>query len=207
MDYAKGAELARHVLKTRIGKGIDADTLDEDKLRRLYEANKSRFSHGVLRRVVHILAQVKDKLFTDKQASAVAKEIAKHAGEVKTKEEFIELGESYKEKHKDKIRIENLPHLIERDSKQLVTEFVQAVFAVPGVGQSSRPVKTEYGWHVIYVWEELPPEDRSFEEVRAELSKHVLPYEKQLKAKELVESLRKKGEVFIYEEALLESME
>jgi peptidyl-prolyl cis-trans isomerase C len=201
VEYAREIELARHALKVQIGRDVNAGTLDVDKLKKLYDANKRRFVHGVMRSVVHIVVLVDDKHFGEKEASSLAQEIAERARETKTKEEFIALGEFFLETYKDKIKIEKLPPF-DAESGQFIKEFVQAAFAVPGVGQSSPPVKTKFGWHVIFVWEEQPPESRSFEDVRGELSENVLPIEREMRAKELMEKLEKKGKVFVYEDSL-----
>ena len=57
----------------------------------------------------------------------------------------------------------------------------------------------EYGWHVVFVIEEAPAENRPFEEVVDELSSSVLPEERKIRAQAFLETLYKEGKVFIYD--------
>jgi peptidyl-prolyl cis-trans isomerase D len=56
---------------------------------------------------------------------------------------------------------------------QMVEAFDQAAFSLePGV--VSEPVRSVYGWHLIRVEERKPAEQRSFEDVRADLAHEIL---------------------------------
>ena len=54
-------------------------------------------------------------------------------------------------------------------------------------------------WHVVFVIEEAPAENRPFEEVVDELSSSVLPEERKIRAQAFLETLYKEGKVFIYD--------
>ncbi|MDJ0762705.1 MAG: peptidyl-prolyl cis-trans isomerase [Myxococcota bacterium] len=201
VEDTRRIELARALLKTRIAKGVRTGTLDEDKLRTLYKENQERFVHGILRRVSHILVPIGKNAFSEEEASAIASEIAKAAGQTTTLEAFVALGRSFEKAHPTKITVEDLPPFAE-DNKRFVKPFVEGTFAIPKVGGVSPPVKTTFGWHVIFVSEELPAANRPFEAVRQELAEQVLPFEKQRSAGELMDVLLKRNEVFIFDAAL-----
>jgi peptidyl-prolyl cis-trans isomerase C len=204
---AKQKALARVLLREKIDKGINFNTLDKKKLNRYYEVNKERFVHGLQRRVMHILVLGGKKGLPDDKAREIAAEAAKRAENIKTAEEFVQFGDSFIKEHnnseelKGKIKIEQLPPF-SADTDQFVRPFVEAAFAVPKVGQSSNEIKTEFGWHVIFVQEEIPPINRQFSEVAEDLGQEVLPQEKQLRASEYIEKLYKNSDVFIFEDVL-----
>ncbi|MCP4674915.1 MAG: peptidyl-prolyl cis-trans isomerase [Deltaproteobacteria bacterium] len=199
-DVRKRA-LARSFLRNKIGEGINPETLDQKKLRQYYESKKEYFVHGPQRRVVHILATLNKKKTNKKEALKIAEAIAERARKVKSEEEFISLGEAKKKELPKKIIFEHLDPF-SAESKRLVKPFVEGAFAVSKVGQTSPPVETGFGWHVIYVAEELPEKNVSFEEARIDLAEKVLPYEREARAKELLEQLHKSGSVFIYEDVV-----
>jgi hypothetical protein len=199
---ARHRALARVVVEKKIGEAVTAETLDQDKLKEFYKAQKRRFVHGVQRRVVHFLAKTGKKGMADQEALALAEKAQKTARDIVNEEDFIsELGAIITKAHRGKVLIEKLPP-IDKENKRLVRSFVDAVFAVGKVPGVSRPVKTKFGWHVIFVAEQLPAESISFEEARATLSSEVLPEEKKYQASVMLEKLEKQGDVFIIEEAL-----
>jgi hypothetical protein len=193
--------LAKAILEAEVGKGIREDTLGEERLRKRYAAEKSRFVHGPRRRVVHFLALTKDRQLSDEEAHRVAENAYEIASGAESEAEFRERLAPFLELHGNKVKIESLPPFT-ADTKSLVRPFVDAAFGVASAGQVSRPVKTLYGWHVIYIIEELPAVNRSFEEVRGPLAEELLPAAKREAAKELVEGLAKELGVFIYEEGV-----
>ncbi|MDD5305950.1 MAG: peptidyl-prolyl cis-trans isomerase [Deltaproteobacteria bacterium] len=202
VEDARRAALARALLVQRIDRGVNARTLDEKKLRSIYEAGISSFVHGPLRRVAHMVVLAGKNGLPDAQAKKEAERIAAAARSVATLEGFRELGNRESSGTGGKIKYEELPPF-PADSTAFVQPFVKATFAIGGSGQSGGPVSTRYGWHVIFVIEELPAENRSFGEVRAQLVEGLLPVEKRAAAESLMDRLSKAGGIFIYESALL----
>ncbi len=194
-DVRKKA-LARSLLRHEIGEGINPETLDQKKLKQYYEATKEQFVHGPQRRVVHILVQSNTK-----EALKIAEALAERARKVKSEEEFISLGEAKKKEFSDKVIFEHLPPF-SVETKKFVRPFVEGAFAISEVGQTSPPVETKFGWHVIYIAEKLPGKNLSFEEVKMDLAGTALPYERGVRAKELLERLRNSGNVFIFEDVV-----
>lgn len=50
--------------------------------------------------------------------------------------------------------------------------FLAASFALSGPGAVSGPVRSEFGWHLLYLAEALPPRNASFEEALPEMLEH-----------------------------------
>jgi foldase protein PrsA len=121
----------------------------------------------------------------------------------KNEEEFKSLAKtvSDKDEYRDKTRIENLPPF-EVDNTDFAGPFVKGTFAIPSVGQVSPPVKTSFGWHVIYFSEEIPAENVSFKDARMQLAKELLPRKQTFEAGALFKSIYEKSDLFIYEDAL-----
>ena len=195
--------LARTVLRKKIGEGVNAESLDKKKLRRYYEINKGRFVHGLQRRVVNIVAlKGKDRL-ENEQAEKAAAEIAEQSKEVADEDGFKALAGPVIDKYKDvKIRVENLPPFT-ADDKRFVLDFVKAAHEAPEVGKATGVFKTEYGWHVIFVAEEIPAVNQSFEDVKDELITEVLPSEREMRASEFIDKLHEEGKVFIFEDNVM----
>ncbi len=198
---ARQKALARTLLNKEIARGVTIESIDDEKLRRLYDRQKEKFVHGVQRRVVHMVALTGKGKLSEEEALRLAERAAERAGAVSSEEEFQQLGEELKKEYPEKVRVESLPPFA-ADFTRFAQPFVKASFALPGIGSASPPTKTKFGWHVIYYAEEIPPSNRSFEEVRDELAEKVLPLVKQAKSDELWESIQKKGSIFIYESNL-----
>ncbi len=198
---ARRLALARQLLEIRVGEGVREDTIDEKKLRRIYDAWKPRYVHGVQRRVVHFLAQTKKNMFDNAEARRIATAARAAALGAENEEAFKQRLGPFQERYKRKVRIESLTPF-DAKSTTFVRPFVEGAFAVPEVTGISEPVKTRFGWHVIFVAEELPVLNRSFEEVRGELAREVLPQARKGAARELLSQLARESGVFVYEKEL-----
>ncbi len=201
VKYAKKTALARACLKKRVGEDITTQTLDEEKLRALYEANIERFVHGVYRRVRHILVFTGDVGLPDDEAFKVATEIAEEAERIATEQEFVELFRSFNDKYPSTLKLERLKPF-DAANTRYVPEFVAGTFAIKGIGDTSPPIKTSFGWHVIFVAAELPAKNEPYEDVRDSLARSVLPAEKELKYEAFVDELEQRIGVFLYPQAL-----
>jgi len=137
-------------------------TPDEEALRKAYGADPTRFRSAEERRARHILIAV-DTSRTDAVAKALADEIA---GKLTKGGDFAALAAQYSSDTGSASRGGDLGFAAQGN---YVEPFEKALFALKP-GQTSDPVKTEFGYHIIRLDELRPGAERSFEEVRAQLT-------------------------------------
>jgi parvulin-like peptidyl-prolyl isomerase len=197
---ARSVELTHAIFRHQITDKFDLESLDVEQLRKTYQRYQNRFVHGLQRRVVHFLAHTGNNQLDDAQALDIAKQVVEATRSAKNEKEFDSLAKtvSGKDEYRGKTRIENLPPF-EVDNTAFVGPFVKGAFAIPSVGQVSPPVKTIFGWHVIYYSEEIPAKNVSFEDAKMELAAELLPRKKTLEAGALFKSIYEKSDIFIYD--------
>ena len=137
-------------------------TPDDEALRKAYDADPRRFRSAEERRARHILIAV-DAGRTDGAARALAGEIA---DKLAKGEDFAALAARYSSDPGSSGRGGDLGFAAKGT---YVEAFEKALFALQP-GATSAPVKTEFGYHIIRLDEIRPGAERSFDEVRAQLS-------------------------------------
>lgn len=130
---------------------------NEDELKQFYEQNKSRFGQEETRRASHIL------IAPGEGAEAKAKAILEQV-----KANPAKLAEVAKKESADIGSAEFGGDLDFFARGQMVPEFEDAVFAAKK-GDIVGPVKSEYGYHIIYVTDIDAARVKTFEEVRSEI--------------------------------------
>jgi parvulin-like peptidyl-prolyl isomerase len=203
VTQARTIELTHAIFRKQVVDRFDLDSLDPEKIKKYYEQNKKRFVHGPMRRVRHFLAHTGKDQLDDKQALAAATQVGEITRDVKNEEEFKSLAKtvSQKDEYSGKARIEDLAPF-EAETKKFVAPFVKATFAIPKVGQTSPPVKTSFGWHIIFFSEAVPPKNVPFEDVTLLLAQELLPRKRTFEAGHLFKSIYEKSDIFIYEDSL-----
>ncbi|MDH4023062.1 MAG: SurA N-terminal domain-containing protein [Gammaproteobacteria bacterium] len=134
---------------------------DEEALRGAYDADPTRFRSDEERRARHILIAVDDKR-TETEARTLADEIA---GQLSKGGDFAALAAKYSSDAGSASRGGDLGFAA---AGSYVEPFEKALFAL-SPGETSAPVKTEFGYHIIRLDEVRAGLSRSFEEVRPEL--------------------------------------
>jgi hypothetical protein len=189
--------LARALLDRQAAE-VTVDTLDQERLRAVYESRLEQFVHGPERRVIHAVARTGEKRWSSERAHEVIDQVRRAVGEATTEEEFRAAARPLVKAHgKKRLKVETLPPF-HAGSRRLAAPFVEAAFAVPGPGHVTEPFQTKFGWHVLLVIEELPAADVPFEEARQIIGAEVVPLEQHRKVESLVEELRSKAGVFVY---------
>lgn len=173
----------------------------EEELRAAYEKAKARYVHPELRKSVHILIVVDDpakgpaKEPADKTLDAKARSIANRVrelarAEAKDSASFLELAERVKTEIGDaaaplQIRAENLPPV---PVNSLEGPFAEVLFRMRP-NTISEPLRTRYGWHVIYLESIDRARDLSFKAVRNEILEEIWPDQRSKAYDRFVEQL------------------
>ncbi len=134
---------------------------DEDALRAAYDSDPTRFRSDEERRASHILIAV-DGNRTEPQARALAEDLA---GQLSKGGDFAALAAKYSSDVGSASRGGDLGFAA---AGSYVEPFEKALFTLKP-GETSAPVKTEFGYHIIRLEELRAGSSRSFDEVRAEL--------------------------------------
>ena len=131
-------------------KTIEGITVSDDEARKFYDDNPQLFTQGERVHARHILvsddetlAKVQEALKAGTSFDAVAKEYSIDPGSAA-----------------------NGGDLGEFPKGVMVKEFEEAAFALKNPGDVSKPVKTQFGWHIIKLEEHLPESPAPFEQVK-----------------------------------------
>lgn len=173
------------VLELWMRKQIDTVKLAESDIKKFYDENKQKMAVPETVNARHILVETK------KEADNIIKELSNSGNKVE--EKFIELAKS---KSKDPSG-NNGGDLGFFGKEDMVPEFAKAAFALKENTYTKQPVKTNYGYHVIYLKSKKPKGVISYEEAKPKIEQEL----KLVKFRELIASkakeLRKKAKVEI----------
>lgn len=142
-------------------------TLEEDELRRRYEAARQRYLTPEARRASHILIEETEER-DEFAARQLADELLARIGEG---EDFAELAAEYSD---DIVSSGEGGDLGWIEPDDMVEAFEEALYGLSEPGDLSEPVETRFGWHIIRLDEIRPPEGMSFEEAREEILEEYL---------------------------------
>jgi foldase protein PrsA len=153
-------------------------TVTEQEINAYYENNKGQYEQPESREVRHILVKQK----------ALAEEI--HA-KLKNGADFAKLAERYSEDTASKAEGGKFKAF----KGKTVAPFDKFVFAAD-TGDLSKPIKTEFGWHVIEVLEDIkPPSAQPLAEVRESINTTLLQEEQNKALQSWVADTRQKYDV------------
>jgi peptidyl-prolyl cis-trans isomerase D len=133
-------------------------------LQAYYEKTKSRYSEGEKRHAHHILISIAEPKDAKADAAALAKAQQVEA-ELKGGKDFSDLAKKYSADPGSAAQGGDLGWA---EKSAYVGPFADALFAMQA-GQTSDPVKTQFGYHIIRLDEIRPAHVRSFDEVHSEL--------------------------------------
>ncbi len=150
--------------KFEIDRALKDLRVREEEVREYYDSHPEQFDRGETVTASHILVDSEEKadsiLSGLKAGSLTFEEAAKRHSSCPSRESGGNLGEFGR--------------------GQMVKEFEDAAFAMQP-GELSRPVKTQFGWHIIKLLARSEGSALSYEEVREQLAEQLLA-EKQQKA-------------------------
>lgn len=158
-------------------KAIATEPPTEEEIKDYYNKNKEAFGNPEMAKASHILVEAKDKaeeVIKELDAGISFEEAAAKYSTCPSKEQGGRLGEFGR--------------------GQMVPEFENAVFNME-VGAISEPVKSQFGYHIIYLEDLTPAQEQSFEEAREEAANHVTRSKQQEKYMDKVNKLKEVYEV------------
>ncbi len=165
-------------------KQFDAIKLSESEMKAFYKKNSKMFKRPAMAKARHILLKSK------KEAEAVIKELNK----AKNKEaKFIELAKAKSTGPSGP----NGGELGWFDKKRMVKEFSDAAFRLKKGTYTKKPVKTQFGYHVIYLEDIKPAGTVSFEEAKPSIEQSLKVKKFQAKIKEISKQLKSKADIKI----------
>lgn len=153
-------------------KAIATESPTEDEMKDYYNNNKTDFGNPEMLQASHILVE------TEEKAKVVIDE--------------LKVGLSFEDvayKHSTCPSKEQGGKLGEFGRGQMVKEFEDAAFGME-VGATSEPVKSQFGYHIIFVEGKTPAKEMSFDEAREEVASHVSRSKQQDKYMDKVSKLK-----------------
>lgn len=165
-------------------KEFDSIKVTESEKKAFYEENKDKFKMPMTLNARHILVK------TQKEAENIIKELDK----AKKKEDtFIKLAKSKSVGPTGK----NGGSLGEFPENQMVPEFSKAAKSLSKNTYSKKPVKTQFGYHVIFLKDKKAAKLLTFNEVKDNITRVVTGKKYNEKVKKLVKDLRKDAKIVI----------
>ena len=158
-------DLRGQIKSTLLLEGIAAKdvTVEEEELKTYYEENKDRYTEPEQVKARHILVEDEE----------TAKSILK---KLESGEDFAEIA---KEKSSDSGSKDKGGDLGFFERGVMDASFEEAAFNL-GIGETSAPVKTMFGYHIIRVEDKKPERLAAFEEVQDDVRKQVIKQKSKL---------------------------
>lgn len=163
---------------------LEKINISESQKKDFYNKNKKNFSVPGTLNARHILVK------TEKEAKSIIKELN---GASKKESKFIALAKTKSVGPSGK----NGGNLGTFPENQMVPEFTKAAKSLSKNSYSKQPVKTKYGYHVIYLKDKKPAKQLSYDKVKGNISQIMLGNSYNKKAKALADKLRKNAKIVI----------
>ncbi|WP_457746688.1 peptidylprolyl isomerase [Sulfurimonas sp.] len=174
-------ELAIQVWQKKL---LDGIKISEKELKDYYKKNKEEFNEKESVHARHILVKTKE------EAQKIIAELKPLSGE-KLKEKFIELAK----KDSTGPSGANGGDLGYFTQGQMVPEFNDKAFSMKKGEITTKPVKTQFGYHVIYVEDKKPSMTRKFDEVKGFIEQRLKLEKFKTVMKEKMDELQKKAKI------------
>lgn len=164
---------------------IEKIKITDEQKKDFYQKNKDKFVIPVTMEARHILVKTESE----------AKDIIKQLDKASSKEDkFATLA---KQKSIDPSAKQNGGNLGKFASDQMVPEFSAGCKLLSKNSYSKTPVKTQFGYHVIYLKNKTESKSLSYDEVKGNISQIMLANTFNTKAKALTDDLRKSANIVI----------
>ncbi|HWQ88648.1 MAG TPA: peptidylprolyl isomerase [Desulfitobacteriaceae bacterium] len=154
-------------------------TLSDSEIKTYYDSNQEKYNEQEQVKASHILVQ------TEEEAKQIIAEL--NAGG-----DFAQLA---KDKSTDTGSKDSGGDLGYFSKGQMVTAFETAAFAQTVGTYSAEPVKTDYGYHIIYVVDHKQPKVYSYDEIKDKVAQDALKQAKDDKFQSYYDELRKNAQL------------
>lgn len=173
LDQIKQSLMVRQYMADTLGK----IKVTESELKTYFDENKEMFIKKEQVNAKHILCKTKEEAMAAKERILKGEsfeDVAKEVSVGPSGKDGGDLGWFSKE--------------------QMVPEFANMAFSLEKE-KISDPVKTQYGYHLIKVYDKNPPEAQTFSDARADLEKNLVGQKQKQVMDELFEKLKKENPV------------
>ena len=147
------------ILELWMRKQIENVKVSESEVKKHYSANKDKLIQPELAKAKHILVE------SEKEAKDIIAELNKAGKNVESK--FAELAKAHSKDTENAQKGGDLPPF-PRDG-QMIAEFSKAAFALKPKTYTKTPVKTQFGWHIIYLENIQPKGVVKYEDIKPQL--------------------------------------
>jgi len=165
-------------------KQLDGTLVSDSEAKEFYEKNKDKFLQPAAMHASHILVK------TEKEAQAIIDELKSLKGDA-LKAKFIELA-------KAKSTGPSGPKggdLGTFTKQQMVPEFSAAAEALNNGEITQKPVKTQFGYHVIYLEEKMPAKPVTYEQVKDKIMATLKQKQFTVKVAGMAKELKSKAKI------------
>lgn len=186
-EFKKNMELIRQemMLNMWMKKQLDNVIVSDSEAKDFYEKNKKKFMQEEMVQAKHIL------LKEEKDAQAIIDQLKNLSGDA-LRDKFIELAKS---KSIDTASGINGGDLGMFTKAQMVPEFSQAAWALEEGKISAAPVKTQFGYHVIYLEKKMPAAPVAYENVKDRILASLKQQQFAAKINEMAKELKGKATI------------
>lgn len=185
MQLEKGLAIDE-LLKTKVVKDIE---VTDEETRKYYDEHLDQFKQAEQVKASHILIKV-EPTATDEQKAEARKKIETVQGKLKKGDDFAAVAKEYSEGPSNG-RGGDLGFF---QRGQMVKPFEDAAFTMEA-DQVSEVVETQFGYHIIKVFEKKQESTAPYSEVKDQLKEHLKQQKTRQIVEEYVEGLRKKAKI------------
>lgn len=185
--------IARYYSGTKMKVQIEESLkVSEDEMKKYYEEKKDTFNTPEKVKASHILVKItesRDKEAARKLAEKIAAEAEKSAKEMGS---FAKLAEKYSEDEGSKKRGGDLGYFQRtEEGGTMVKEFSDGAFALQNVGDISKPVESEFGFHIIKLTGKKEKVEKTFEDVKLNIENTLKTEKRKTAYEDMIESYKK----------------
>ena len=208
------SDLKEEVKMKKLARELGSSKVSDAEAKKFYDTNTDKFQHPDRVRASHILISVNPQEITEViKSDPNNKNLDEAAIKAKVEEEIkakeAKANQLLAEAKKDMTQFAKLAKENSEDTataskggdlgffaaKEMVPEFSKAAFSMKPNTISDKPVKTQFGYHIIMVTDRAAASTEPFEKVKNNI-KAYLENQKQLKLiDDLTESLKKKAKI------------